>query len=318
MDGHKFRSGLTEVTGDGTYITMNEISLKPLISVRPSRAASSQLKIDIFCIRMKLQQKFKSFKQRHNNVFNKGFKSPRRKNFNRHPLRPRDGDSTEKHETDEKRYGKRIDLIRQKLREVLAHSSKTTESTKVVTRTFVPKHLKTPTIEPTQTIEINLRSATSYFIDRDIFKPKNRKSMLRPAIKFKQASSEESPEENSEYEEYEDYANVEIVSAKLSPELIDVSSVIEIVPKITTSPIPSTKEVSGIPRKYSYTEENDHSQFVNIETELESGESQDTEVFLSSNDRIDVEDLQYKEVSICRRCQSELRFRCKNTHVFGR
>ena len=45
MDGHKFRSGLTEVTGDGTYITMNEISLKPLISVRPSRAASSQLKI---------------------------------------------------------------------------------------------------------------------------------------------------------------------------------------------------------------------------------------------------------------------------------
>ena len=140
--------------------------------------------------------------------------------------------------------------------------------------------------------------------------------MLRPAIKFKQASSEESPEENSEYEEYEDYANVEIVSAKLSPELIDVSSVIEIVPKITTSPIPSTKEVSGIPRKYSYTEENDHSQFVNIETELESGESQDTEVFLSSNDRIDVEDLQYKEVSICRRCQSELRFLCNKTKYF--
>ena len=249
---------------------------------------------------MKLQQKFKSFKQRHNNVFNKGFKSPKRKNFNRRPVQPRDGDSKEEHEADEKRYGKRIDLIRQKLREVLAHSSKTTESTKVVTRTFVPKHLKTPTIEPTQTIEINLRSTTSYLIDRDIFKPKNRKSMLRPAIKFKQVSSEESSEENPEYEEYEDYANVnvEIVSAKLSPELSDVSSVIEIVPKITTSPIPSTKEVSGIPRKYAYTEENDHSQFVNIETELESGESQDTEVFLSSNDRIDVEDLQYKEVSM--------------------
>ena len=47
MDGHKFRSGLTEVTGDGTYkcITMNKISLKPLTSVRPSRAASLQLKI---------------------------------------------------------------------------------------------------------------------------------------------------------------------------------------------------------------------------------------------------------------------------------
>ena len=204
----------------------------------------------------------------------------------------------EEDEADEKRYGKRIDLIRQKLREVLEHSSKTTESTKVVTRTFVPKHLKTPRIEPTQTIEINLRSTTSHLIDRDIFKPKNRKSMLRPAIKLKQSSySEESSEESSEYE---DYPDVEIVSAQLSPEVSDVSTVLEIVPKITTSPIPSTKEVSGIPRRYAYTEENDHSQFVNIEAELESGESQDTEVFLSSNDRIDVDDLQYKEVSIGR------------------
>ena len=46
MDGHKFRSGLTEVNGDGTYkcITMSKISLKPLTSDRPSRAAPSQLK----------------------------------------------------------------------------------------------------------------------------------------------------------------------------------------------------------------------------------------------------------------------------------
>ena len=47
MDGHKFRSGLIEVTGEGTYkcITMIKISLlKPLTSVRPSRAAPLQLK----------------------------------------------------------------------------------------------------------------------------------------------------------------------------------------------------------------------------------------------------------------------------------
>ena len=245
--------------------------------------------------RLKLQRKFKSFKQRHNNVFNKGFKSSRRNQFNRRPAKPRDEDTFEEEDTDGKRYGKRIDLIRQKLREVLAHSSKTTESTKVVTRTFVPKHLKTPTIEPTKTIEINLRTTTSRFIDRDIFKPKNRKSMLRPAIKFRPSSAEGSSEEDPDYEDYED---VEIISAHLSPEVSDVSSVLEIVPQITTSPIPSTKEVSGIPRRYEYTEENDHSQFVNIETELESGESQDTEVFLSNNDRIDVDDLQYKEVSI--------------------
>ena len=203
------------------------------------------------------------------------------------------GDPIDEPQGDEKRYGKRIDLIRQKLREVLAHSSKTTESTKVVTRTFVPKHLKTPTIEPTKTIEINLRTTTSNLIDRDIFKPKNRKNMLRSAIKYDPASSEES----EEVPEYDDYPNVEIASALLLPEVPNVSSVLEIVPQITTSPIPSTKEVSGIPRRFSYTEENDHSQFVNIETELESGESQDTEVFLNSNDRIDVDDLQYKEVS---------------------
>ena len=112
--------------------------------------------------------------------------------------------------------------------------------------------------------------------------------MLRPVIKYDPASSEES--------EYDDYSNVDIVSASLSPEVPNLSSVLEIVPQVTTSPIP-TKEVSGIPRRYDYTEENDHSQFVNIETELESGESQDTEVFLNSNDRIDVDDLQYKEVS---------------------
>ena len=51
MDGHKFRSGLTEVNGDGTYkcITMSKISLKPLTSDRPSRAAPSQLKTYLYC-----------------------------------------------------------------------------------------------------------------------------------------------------------------------------------------------------------------------------------------------------------------------------
>ena len=249
--------------------------------------------------RLKLQQKFKSFKERHNNVFKKGFKSPslRRQNFNRRPERPRDEDSLEEEEVDGKRYGKRIDLIRKKLREVLAYSSKTTESTKVVTRTFVPKHLKTPTIEPTKTIEINLRTSSSNLIDRDIFKPKNRKSMLRPAIKYDAGSSEESVEGIPNFEE------AEIVSTQLTPEVTQISSVKDIIPKITTNPIPSTKEVTGIPRRYTYDEENDHSQFVNIETELEGGESQDTEVFVSNNDRIDVEDLQYKEVCISCRCR---------------
>ena len=47
MDGHKFRSGLTEVKGDGIHkcITMSKICFDLLTSVRTSRAASSQLKI---------------------------------------------------------------------------------------------------------------------------------------------------------------------------------------------------------------------------------------------------------------------------------
>ena len=46
MEGHKFRSGLTEVTGDGTYIciTMSQICFETLTNNSPSRAASSQLK----------------------------------------------------------------------------------------------------------------------------------------------------------------------------------------------------------------------------------------------------------------------------------
>ena len=41
MDGCKFRSGLTEVTGDGIYkcITMNQISFDPLTDIWTYRAA---------------------------------------------------------------------------------------------------------------------------------------------------------------------------------------------------------------------------------------------------------------------------------------
>ena len=46
MDGHKFRSGLTEVKGDGIHkcITMSKFCFDLLTSLRTSRAASLQLK----------------------------------------------------------------------------------------------------------------------------------------------------------------------------------------------------------------------------------------------------------------------------------
>ena len=56
----------------------------------------------------------------------------------------------------------------------------------------------------------------------------------------------------------------------------------------------------GIPRKYSYEEADRYNQFVNVDTELEGGDSQNIEVITTNNDRIDVEDefksLQYKKV----------------------
>ena len=54
----------------------------------------------------------------------------------------------------------------------------------------------------------------------------------------------------------------------------------------------------GIPRRYTYEEEDRYNQFVNIDTELEGGDSQNVEVIANSNDRIDVGDLEYKEVNI--------------------
>ena len=70
--------------------------------------------------RLKLQQKFKSFKQRHNNVFRKGFRG-QAQNLRASSSRFR-GSSSSRHSEDTeqeeeggeegKRYGKRIDLIR--------------------------------------------------------------------------------------------------------------------------------------------------------------------------------------------------------------
>ena len=56
--------------------------------------------------------------------------------------------------------------------------------------------------------------------------------------------------------------------------------------------------LSGIPRRYNYDEEDRYNTFVNVDTELEGGDSQNVEVIANSNDRIDVGDLEYKEVDI--------------------
>ena len=262
--------------------------------------------------RLKLQQKFKSFKQRHNNVFRKGFRgqaqnlrgassSRFRGSSSRHS---EDSEQEEEGEGGEegKRYGKRIDLIRKKLREVLEYTkSKVKEEgeTTSLERTFRPAYLKTRTIEPTTSLELDLTTNTAVLIDRDIFKPKFRKNMLGRLGARLGPDSEESAEEeelvptvSTAEADYSEEVEVEVVSGKVEAESVTV-----VVPRASTAPLPSTKQVSGIPRRFSYTEDTDHSGFVNIETELESGESQDVETVLTNNhDRIDVGGLQYKEV----------------------
>ena len=259
--------------------------------------------------RLKLQQKFKSFKQRHNNVFRKGFRG-QTQNLRGSSSRFR-GSSSSRHSEDTeqegeegKRYGKRIDLIRKKLREVLEYTkSKVKEEgeTTSLERTFRPAYLKTRTIEPTSSLELDLTTNTALLIDRDIFKPKFRKNMLgRLGARLGPDSEESSEEEEEELvatvstaeADYSEEVEVEVVSGKVEAESVTV-----VVPRASTAPLPSTKQVSGIPRRFSYTEDTDHSGFVNIDTELESGESQDVETVLTTNnDRIDVGGLQYKEV----------------------
>ena len=196
-------------------------------------------------------------------------------------------------------------LIRKKLREVLEYTkSKVKEEgeTTSLERTFRPAYLKTRTIEPTSSLELDLTTNTALLIDRDIFKPKFRKNMLGRLGARLGPDSEESAEEEEEEElvptvsttddDYSEAVEVEVVSGKVEAESVTV-----VVPRASTAPLPSTKQVSGIPRRFSYTEDTDHSGFVNIETELESGESQDVETVLTNNhDRIDVGGLQYKEV----------------------
>ena len=267
--------------------------------------------------RLKLQQKFKSFKQRHNNVFRKGFRGQAQNlrgssRFRGSSSSSRSEDTEQEEEGGEegKRYGKRIDLIRKKLREVLEYTkSKVKEEgeTTSLERTFRPAYLKTRTIEPTSSLELDLTTNTALLIDRDIFKPKFRKNMLGRLGARLGPDSEESAEEeelvptvSTADDDYSEAVEVEVVSGKVEAESVTV-----VVPRASTAPLPSTKQVSGIPRRFSYTEDTDHSGFVNIETELESGESQDVETVLTNNhDRIDVGGLQYKEVGnlACEAC----------------
>ena len=267
--------------------------------------------------RLKLQQKFKSFKQRHNNVFRKGFRGQAQNlrgssRFRGSSSSSRSEDTEQEEEGGEegKRYGKRIDLIRKKLREVLEYTkSKVKEEgeTTSLERTFRPAYLKTRTIEPTSSLELDLTTNTALLIDRDIFKPKFRKNMLgRLGARLGPDSEESSEEEelvatvSTADDDYSEAVEVEVVSGKVEAESVTV-----VVPRASTAPLPSTKQVSGIPRRFSYTEDTDHSGFVNIETELESGESQDVETVLTNNhDRIDVGGLQYKEVGnlACEAC----------------
>ena len=172
----------------------------------------------------------------------------------------------------ERKYGKRIDHIRKKLREVLAYSSsRATETSSSIERTFLPAHLKTEIISPTPTTEILLSVSTTY-PSPQIFRPEFRKNILGRLNRqrFPQPQSEESseeilPESPSEeeeeeylpdtdsaaedyYEEAEDY--IEIVSSiatsqsAATPLYVSTSSSV-IVPKPIIAPIASTKTISG-------------------------------------------------------------------------
>ena len=217
--------------------------------------------------RLKLQQKFASFKQRHNNVFrkSKNLSSSPRPFFQEIDLSPGQPESEERAPSGGRKYGKRIDQIRKKLREVLAYSSsKSSETTSSIERTFLPSHLKSEIISPTLTREIDL---TTTHPQHQIFKPEFRKNILGRLSRKRipQPESEESSEEiitdnpadldtTSPGNDQDDY--VEIVSSKVTSDSVNTNFVVPqppsastpssfIVPKPTVAPIPSTKTISG-------------------------------------------------------------------------
>ena len=54
--------------------------------------------------------------------------------------------------------------------------------------------------------------------------------------------------------------------------------------------------LAGIPRKYTYEEDDRYNQFVNVDTELEGGESQNVDVITANNDRIDISEENIKQL----------------------
>ena len=222
--------------------------------------------------RLKLQQKFASFKQRHNNVFRKSktLSSSARPFFQEIDLTPARPEGETHTQSAGRKYGKRIDQIRKKLREVLAYSSRSTETSSSIERTFLPSHLKSEVISPTVTREIDLSLSTSY-PSPQIFKPEFRKNILGRLSRKRipEPDSEESAEEitdnssdsEAEYitspteydQEDEDY--VEIISSKTTSDSVNtkfvtsqspvISTSSVIVPKPIIAPVPSTKTISG-------------------------------------------------------------------------
>ena len=215
--------------------------------------------------RLKLQQKFASFKQRHNNVFrkSKNLSSSPRPFYQEIDLSPGEPETQERDQSGGRKYGKRIDQIRKKLREVLAYSSsKSSETSTSIERTFLPSHLKSEVISPTVTREIDLSTTHP---SPGIFRPEFRKNILGRLSRKRipqpesEESSEEIPTEEPQYaditspadEEEDDY--VEIVSSKVTFDNVNTNFVVSqppsssavIVPKPTIAPIPSTKTISG-------------------------------------------------------------------------
>jgi len=88
----------------------------------------------------KLRQKFQKFKMKHNDILNPEVTDTREQAYGRAIELNEDG---KYNVSDKPKFGKRIEHIRKKLREVLKHSSKTNDNKSTLQRTFVPSHLKT-------------------------------------------------------------------------------------------------------------------------------------------------------------------------------
>jgi len=209
----------------------------------------------------RLKQRFKQFRQEHKGVLNKKVSLPNQ------PVTERNVGRSFKHKEDDTeikrerpKFGKRTDLIRKKLAEVLKHSARTIEKS-TLKRTFVPSFLRTKSVTDVSRIlptvarslfEIGPSSTRTpaVFQRTNRFKrPEIRRNILNKVF----GKSITSDNDNAEHKDVE---NVHRGNATTVDNITDIEPTDSIQPSTASTDIISNDQVPPVPIFNTYHFEN--------------------------------------------------------------